>query len=244
MSSTRSLSPPAPVTETLIVAHGSPSAPEPQERFVQALAERVRQETGMDVRGATLAKAGALDAAIDGFRAPIVFPHFMADGWFVSNYLQKRIASTGLANWHMVSPLGRLESLPGIAQRKLSAALRAHELEERETSLVIAAHGSPSDPRPARATERFADVLRGMSSFASIRVGYVDQAPQLSDALQINGAGILLPFFAARAGHVLIDLPKAVQAASFTGPVLAPIGTWDEIPPLIAHTLLAEPVVA
>lgn len=225
--------------EALIVAHGSPSDPEPQERFMRRIAERVGARCGARVVGATLAKPGALEAAVSGMEFPLVFPHFMTDGWFVSTYLQKRLMVAGLAEWKTLTPLGLDALLPRLVERRLSDELAAGSLALGETTLVVAAHGSPSNPRPAEVTFHFSEMLRQSMPFADVRVGFVDETPTLQEAASVEGPAILLPFFAARAGHVLSDLPEALRAASFGGVVLPPIGTWDEVPFLISHALAA-----
>ena len=217
----------------LIVSHGSPSDPEPQERFIRRLAERVAARTGLDVRGATLAKAGALEAAVAGLETAWVFPHFMADGWFVSTNLQNRLKQSGLADWTTLTPLGLSEALPDLAARRLEAVLDEQGLSRGETTLVVAAHGSPSNPRPAEVTRAFAAQMQETGLFAETRTGFVDEDPSIEEAATVSGPAIVLPFFAARAGHVLMDMPEALEAARFDGPVLPPIGTWDAIPLLI-----------
>ena len=52
------------MTSAILIAHGSPADPEPQERAMQALAARVRLWLpGWQIRGTTLACPGALEAA-------------------------------------------------------------------------------------------------------------------------------------------------------------------------------------
>lgn len=237
MSSTRSPFPPARAIELLIVSHGSPSDPEPQEAFVWSLAHEVAKASGAKVRGATLAKKGALEEAVRGFHAPLVFPHFMADGWFVSTNLQNRLGQSGLDSWTTLPPLGLTPGLPHLAHRRLTDRMLEAELPPGRTTLVLAAHGSPSDPRPAEATKRFGKALQETGLFSEVRLGFVDEEPALEEAARVDGPALVLPFFAAQAGHVLNDLPEALEAARFTGPVLEPIGTWEEIPDLIAKTL-------
>lgn len=237
MSSTRSPSPPGPATELLIISHGSPSEPEPQEEFIKALAGQVAEATGVEVRGATLAAKGALEAAVNGLKHPLVFPHFMADGWFVSTNMQNRLAKAGLTDWTTLTPLGLLADLPGLALGALRRAMQEAGLPKGQTTLIVAAHGSPSNRRPAEVTERFASALRATSEFAAVRTGYVDEEPSIEAAAKVDGPALVLPFFAARAGHVLMDLPEGLEAAGFDGLVLPPIGTWEDIPQLIAQHL-------
>ena len=219
--------------ELLIVAHGSPSDPEPQERFIRRIAGRVGARTGAQVRGATLAKPGSLEAAVAEMAAPAVFPHFMTDGWFVSTNLQNRLRETGLQSWTTMTPLGMATELPALAARRLEAGMAEAGLPRGDTTLVVAAHGSPSNRKPAEASEAFAAALGETGLFREVRAGYVDEAPSLEEVARVEGPAAVLPFFAARAGHVLMDLPETLEAASFEGLVLPPIGTWDNVPLLI-----------
>lgn len=241
MPTTRSPSPEAPASDQtlIIVSHGSPSDPEPQETFIRNLADGVSRALGRPVRGATLAKPGALEAAVAGVATPVVVPHFMSDGWFVSVNLPKRLRAAGLDDWHMCTPLGLMAGLPELAIDVLGQQMEDRNLGKGHTSLVLAAHGSPSDPRPARATQAFADTLAASGIFNEVRVGYVDETPGLAEAAMVTGPALVLPFFAARAGHVLMDVPEALDEAGFSGPVLDPIGIWPSIPQLIADRAAA-----
>ena len=67
--------------DALLIAHGSPADPEPQERALQALAARVRIWCpGWRIRGTTLALPGALETAVAALPDALVFPFFMAEG--------------------------------------------------------------------------------------------------------------------------------------------------------------------
>lgn len=242
MSSTRSPSRRGPATEVLIVSHGSPSDPDPQEQFIWNLANAVAKSGGVVARGATLAKTDALEDAARGLSDPLVFPHFMADGWFVSTNLPNRLDMTGLSHWRMLPPLGLSPDLPALALRHVTDFMQTMGLVQGETTLILAAHGSPSDPRPARATEAFGKALEASGAFSEVRLGYVDEEPSLEEAAQVAGPALVLPFFAARAGHVLEDLPEGLEAAGFDGPVLPPIGTWEAIPALIVASLRQKDV--
>lgn len=231
---------PIPASGGLIVSHGSPSDPEPQERFIRRLAERVAARTGRDVRGATLAKPGSLEAAVAGMDNPWVFPHFMADGWFVSTNLQNRLTETGLRGWTTLTPLGLSAGLPPLAARRLEREMTLQGMPLGQTILVLAAHGAPSNPRPAEVTRDFAARMQSTGLFRTVRAGFVDEDPSIEEAATVDGPALLLPFFAARAGHVVVDLPEAIAKAGFVGAVLPPIGTWDGIPLLISRACQAD----
>lgn len=237
---TAASSPPAETAqprEALIVAHGQPGDPEPAEAEIAALARSVAAELpGWQVRGATLAAPGALDRALAACRrAPLVYPLFMADGWFVTAQLPSRLA--GRAG-RVLPPLGQDAALPALAAEALTQAAQNRGWRQGETCVVIAAHGSGRSRNAARATEAFTRALAGLTGFAEIRTGFVEEPPFLREAAAGAGAQALcLPFFATRRGHVLDDIPAALKAAGFAGACLDPVGLHPGVPALIARAL-------
>jgi sirohydrochlorin cobaltochelatase len=243
MSGTKSPSPPGPATDppaVLIVAHGSPSAFEPQEVAIRALAAQAGALLpGWSVRGATLAAHGALETAVRAIagRRLVVYPLFMSDGWFASTELPRRLSAAGCNNFAIAPPLGLDPALHALC---LAHALEgaAHEgLEPARTAVLLAAHGSPSDPRPRAAAQRAADVIAASGQVREVRVGLIDEPPYLADAARLDAPALCLPFFAARAGHVTNDIPQALVGAEFEGPLLEPVGLHRDIPQLIAASL-------
>lgn len=243
MSGTRSHSPRAPVTEpraALIVAHGSPSAPQGPEAAMRRLAAAVSHSLpGWKVRGATLAGKGTLEAALDEVREGrlLVYPFFMADGWFVRKVLPKRIRALRGSGFTVAPPLGLDPSLPAFCTSYLKKAAARTGSRPEETAVLLAAHGSPSDPRPRAAVETLARAITRTGAFRAIRLGFIDERPSLAEAARVQGPALCLPFFAGRASHVERDLPEALASASFGGLMLDPIGALPDIQETVARSL-------
>ena len=204
-----------------------------------ALAARVAEFLpGWCVRGATLAMPGALDSALaEAAAPPVVYPLFMSDGWFTAKELPRRLAG---AEEHVLQPLGLDPALADLAAREIAARAEAKGWPLAEVTLVIAAHGSGRSDNAARATRSFADRLRERLPLAALRIGFVEQSPSIEEAA--SGAGpraICLPFFAARGGHVLEDVPQGLSRAGFAGDLAGPIGTHPRIPEMIAESIRA-----
>lgn len=242
MSSTRSHSQKAPATRpaAIIVSHGQPSAPDPAEAALAAFARLVASELpGWHVGSATLAKEGALEAArIAAGDAPLIYPHFMTQGWFTGDNLRKRLGDTPGAE--ILPPLGVEPGLPALTAGLLRGVLQTKGWQAGESALFIAGHGSGRSPNSARDTGRFAGALAQLIGFREMRVGYVEQAPYLAEAAAgLGRQAICLPFFAARGGHVTDDIPQALDEAGFEGLRLDPIGCAPQVPGLVARSLLA-----
>jgi sirohydrochlorin cobaltochelatase len=232
---------PAITPGIVIVAHGSPSDPPRQEAAMACFASAVgRRLPGRSVASATLADPAALPRALAaaGGRAR-VYPMFMSDGWFVSSLLPKRLAAAGAAGIEILPPFGLDPDLPAFCALRLAKAVEMEGLGPSATTLVVAAHGSPNDPRAAAAARSAANGIAARMPFAEVRVCFVDQPPFLAEGLSVRGPAICLPFFATAAGHVEEDLPKAVAAAGFAGTVLEPIGRSPRTPAFVARRLAA-----
>ncbi|MBV2361653.1 cobalamin biosynthesis protein CbiX [Thalassococcus sp. CAU 1522] len=234
--------PDAPGTRiALLVSHGQPSEPQVGEDEIAALAAAVSEHApGWDIRGATLAAPGALEAALVGTpKAAPLYPMFIADGWFTQSALPKRLDGAPV---RQMNPFGMDPGLPAFAADWLRREIAAAGWRPENTALFIAGHGSGRSPRPAAVTRDFADALTALLPLREIRCGFVEEAPSLEDmAAGLGDKAICLPFFAAKRGHVLDDVPEALDAVGFTGLRLDPIGCHPGIPALIARRLTEEP---
>lgn len=223
----------------IIVAHGQPSDPEPAEASLARFTTEVNAlAADVSVHSATLANPGVLEQVMDSLpRDTVIYPLFMAKGWFVTSALPKRI---GDRNLRILDPLGTDPLLPDLVSDALKSTLKENNWSAAASDLVIAAHGSGRNRNPSTVAKGFAGQLSQRMTFRSIRVGFVEEPPSISDAA--NGASeqsLCLPFFACRGGHVLEDVPEELDKAHFRGTVLPVI---SELPPIqrqIAETLHA-----
>lgn len=219
----------------LIVAHGSPADPAPQEAAMQALAVRVAMWLpGWRVRGATLAADGALEAALAGMDAPLIYPFFMAEGWFTRTTLPKRLGGAG----RQLPAFGGDPGMVDLVVRVTEAAALAAGLEPAAAVLLIAAHGSKVSRASANGARALVESVTSRGVFDRVEVGFVEEAPYLADAARDLGAAVCLPFFALRAGHVAVDVPEALASAGFEGVLLPAIGEHGDVAQMIAAALL------
>ena len=225
----------------LILSHGQPSAADGPQADMAALAAAVAPHLAeWRVRGATLAAPGGLEAALgelgDG---PVrVFPFFMADGWFVRSQIPKRLAEAGRDDCVVLPPFGLDPEVTALCVRRAREGAEAHGYDPAQTILVLAAHGSPSNTKPAEAARSVAAAIEASAAFQEVSTGFVDEPPYLADVARGAEPGVCLPFFAAENGHVREDLPEALAEAEFTGPLLPAIGTDTETPAIIAAAFL------
>lgn len=215
----------------LIVAHGQPSDPGPAEAALAGLAAAVaRHVPGWSVGSATLAAPGALSSAL-GRLGPggVVFPLFMAGGWFTRVHLPGQMAKAGADDWRVLEPFGCLEAVQALAVQVI--------VETGATEAIVAAHGSFKSPVPAAIAGRVA----GMVAARGLRVatGFIDQEPRLAGVTGFGPGSVCLPFFAAEGGHVTEDIPAALSEAGFQGRLLPALGLDARVPAIIAAAVRA-----
>ncbi|MDF0602862.1 CbiX/SirB N-terminal domain-containing protein [Psychromarinibacter sp. C21-152] len=238
MSGTRSPFPKAPATEALIVAHGQPSDPAPAEAALAKLAAQVQAlRPEGPVRAATMAAPAALESALATAGGPVlVYPLFMAAGWFVTDALRKRLAGAPAT---VLRPLGLDPGLEAVALRGLRVSAARRGWSEGETEVLLAAHGSATGTAAGRAAQGFAAALAARWP-GPVAAGFVEQAPGVDEVARGMGARMLcLPFFAANGNHVRDDVRTALAAAGRADALLPPLGAHPAVPELIAAALRA-----
>ena len=211
----------------LIVAHGQPSDPRPAGAALEALAARVAGLLpGWSVGAATLAEEGAIARATAGLPGGVVFPMFMAGGWFARVQIPKKLAEAGAVGWTVLEPFG---CDPMVHDLCVTIAREAGAEQ-----VILAAHGSFKSSVPSDIAAHVAGRIAGETG-AEVAAGFIDQEPQLSTLT--GRGGVCLPFFAAEGGHVSDDIPAALAKAGFQGRILTPVGLDARVPGIVAAAI-------
>ena len=210
----------------LIVAHGQPSDPGPAARALEALALQVAALTpGQEVRAATLAEPGAIARAVAGLPPGLVFPMFMAGGWFTRVQIPAKLAEAGATGWTVLEPFG---CDPQVHDLCIGIA-RAAGADQ----VIVAAHGSFKSRAPSDIAGHVAGRIAAETG-ARVAAGFIDQDPRLATLTGFGPGAVCLPFFAAEGGHVSEDIPAALAEAGFAGRILPPVGLDARVPGIIA----------
>lgn len=221
----------------VIVSHGQPGEPEPQQRAIEDLAARVASlDPGCPVLGATLAMPGALAETCND--DCLIYPMFMAEGWFTKSELPRRLAAAGAAKAHILRPFGTSPALPDLIVSKAHEAASASGWQPQDSTLLLTAHGSQRSQASFDITQEIAALIA--PRFRQVVTGFVEQEPYIATAAIGLDHAVSLPLFALEAEHVMDDLPAALDEAGFTGPRLTPIGLAPEVPELIASAIRQE----
>lgn len=230
----------APSPKALIVSHGQPSDPLPAASEMAAFAARVAEHLpDWQVASVTLAEESALKRALDAMGpGGLVYPMFMAGGWFTKVNLPKRLEEAGAENWKVLDAFGTDPRVQDLAVTILGEAGLGEGGE-----LLLAAHGSFRSAAPSEVAISVAEKARLSLGLSRADAAFIDQHPQISEAKGFQDTAVCLPFFAARGGHVIDDLPAALEEAGFQGRVLQPLGLDPRIPGLVALALKAARIM-
>ena len=217
----------------LIVAHGQPTDPAPAEADLAKLAVAIGAHLPKwQVTSATLADPAALARAMTGAQG-IVYPMFMSGGWFTATHLPDRLAAIGGAAWSILAPFG----LDPLVQALAVTIAKEATFGQSSAQILLAAHGSFRSPAPSEVAYALVDQLR-QAGIHQAQAGFIDQSPRIAEVARSFGPNaVCLPFFAAKGGHVITDLPQALAEAGFTGQLLPPVGLDPRVPALIAAAL-------
>jgi len=221
----------------VIVAHGSPGTPQPQDAAMAVLAASVSDVLpNWTIRGATLASPGSLESALHGVDSPLIYPFFMSQGYFTSDILPRRLSSAG-CNYLQLPPFGADPAIPALVAEAAMTGARTANLIPEETSLLLAAHGSEVSPASRIATLALVEQLLAALPFKAVVAGFIEEPPYLGESARDLGRALCLPLFTLTASHVLDDVPDAMLRAGFTGPILPAIGSHLAVPRVIAAGL-------
>lgn len=212
------------MSAVLIVAHGQPSDAAPAAAELAAFAAQVAALLpGQVVAAATLAEPGALTQAVARLGpGGVVFPMFMAGGWFTRVHLPAQLTAAAAVGWQVLEPLGCDPALHDLAVAVVAGA----------PEVLLAAHGSFKTSVPSDIARVVAGKIAARG--ARVTVGFIDQEPQLSTLRGLGPDAVCLPYFAAAGGHVSHDIPRALAQAGFAGRVLPPLGLDARVPALVA----------
>jgi sirohydrochlorin ferrochelatase len=192
----------------LIAAHGGRDTGGHSNEGIFALADNVAAFLG-DVRVGVGFIGGnpALDAAIELLAAPdiIVYPLFMADGYFGSTVLNRLLEGAGRMRQGSITILPALGLDPALADFVVAEAASAVTLRGMlvdQVTLVLLAHGSRRSRNSASAAEQTASKARAHRLFADVRVSFLDEPPSLEKAVsEISGPVAIVGLFSGEGLH-------------------------------------------
>lgn len=182
----------------------------------------------------------ALAAAGRDGRRILVYPYFMAAGFFVGTKIPKRLADAGYAHrCRILAPLGADPGLPSLILRKaVESAGMELQAEPSSCRLLLVGHGSQVSRASALATEAVAARLREIGGFGAVVTSFLEEPPEVDEVITADDRPtVVVGFFNGDGLHAAEDVPEALALAR--GPVCytGAIGAMPEVGGLISHAV-------
>jgi sirohydrochlorin cobaltochelatase len=218
-------------TGLLIVGHGSTVNPDSNTPTWSHAREIRRRGIFANVQCAFWKEEPSLrDArflfADDAIEEVLVVPNFISEGYFTQTVIPRELELTGPVTrrgdgqlWKYCEPVGS-HSL--VTELLLARAREvAPDVDPREATLLIVAHGTELNDNSAIAAKREAERIRSRGEYASVLNAYMEEPPLISDWDRLTSAPnvIVVPFFIADGLHSYEDIPVLLGIEPNTGVV-------------------------
>jgi sirohydrochlorin ferrochelatase len=170
----------------------------------------------------------------------IVYPLFLADGYFtrvaLPRLLEHAVNQDAARTISLLPPLGLEPALADLIENEAAAAAHSRAVAPSKMTVVLLAHGSPSDAASRIAAERLADRVRQRQSFRDTRIALLEEAPSLAEAIaDTRGPIIVVGLFAGEGMHGSDDARRLVMELQRDDIILlGPVGTFAGIDTIIA----------
>ena len=203
----------------LIVGHGStvnPSSSTPTLMHAATIRER---RIFADVASCFWKEEPSLRDALFFFRDPAVrtvyvVPNFISEGYFTRTVIPRELELTGPETerpggqvWKYCEPVGNHESMTGHLLER--AREIAPGVAEKETTLLIVAHGTGLNDNSAVAAKEQAEKIRALGQYAAVLNVYMEEPPLVSDWVNLTKTEnvVVVPFFISDGLHSYEDIP-------------------------------------
>ncbi len=228
----------------VLAAHGELRGAEPNATLtahrdaLAALGIYHSVHTGV-LKGDPSIEDAILAAHAAGATCVIVYPVFMADGYFTRKVLAGRVEALALGDrCRILPPLGLDERLPGLMCEEAASAARQRGIDPRGTRLIVAGHGSKIGPASADATRRAATAIGRANTFRSVAVAFLEEPEFLNDALAATeGFTVVSGFFSGEGLHGGEDVPAAIAQSGADAVYAGSIGASAKIRDLVRSSV-------
>jgi len=215
----------------LIVGHGSTVNPDSSAPTWMHAAEITHREIFADVQCAFWKEEPSLrDARFlfseEKIREVTVVPNFISEGYFTQKVIPRELELDGAITirkngqrWKYAEPVG---NHPMMTELLLARAREiAPAAPQRETALLIVAHGTEQNDNSAFAAKREAERIRARENFAAVLNAYMEEAPFIADWDQLTDAPhvVVVPFFISDGLHSKEDIPRLLGTQTGAGEV-------------------------
>jgi sirohydrochlorin cobaltochelatase len=212
-------------TALLIVGHGSTVNPDSSGPTLAHAVEIRRRNIFAEVQCAFWKEEPSLrDARFlfqpETIRDVYVVPNFISEGYFTQTVIPRELELSGKVTrrnngqvWRCGEPVGNHPLMTDLLVQR-AREIAPHVLE-RDTSLLIVAHGTDLNENSAVAAKREAEKIRGLGCYANVLNVYMEEFPLVSDWTVLTSTPnvVVVPFFISDGLHSYEDIPVLLGIA-------------------------------
>jgi sirohydrochlorin cobaltochelatase len=203
----------------LIVGHGSTVNPASSTPTLKHAATIRGRGIFAEVACCFWKEEPSLRDALCFFRDPAirevyVVPNFISEGYFTRTVIPRELELTGTETersngqvWKYCEPVGNHESMTGhLLERAYEIA---PGISDKETTLLIVAHGTSLNDNSAVAAKEQAEKIRDLGRYAAVLNVYMEEPPLVSDWVNLTKTQnvVVVPFFISDGLHSYEDIP-------------------------------------
>ncbi len=209
-----------PHTTLIIAGHGSSKSPN-QARPAREHAEMIRaRDIFEDVQTAFWKEDTRLKDVLAKVKSKnvVIVPNLACSGQINKVVIPREMGLTGQLTErdgkriHLCKPVGEHSGLPLLIAERLNEVMEGHQMEPKETTIFLAAHGNPNPDRPAShdTTLMMATRIYQHLPVHAILPAFIEEKPFLHGwQNRTNSKNILvLPFMIAAGVHGAKDIPN------------------------------------
>jgi sirohydrochlorin cobaltochelatase len=203
----------------LIVGHGSTVNPASSTPTLMHAATIRERGIFAEIACCFWKEEPSLRDALFFFRDPAIrevyiVPNFISEGYFTRTVIPRELELTGAETvrpngqvWNYCEPVGNHESMTGHLLER--AREIAPGIAEKETSLLIVAHGTSLNDNSAVAAKEQAEKIRALGRYAAVLNVYMEEPPLVSDWMNLTKTEnvVVVPFFISDGLHSYEDIP-------------------------------------
>ena len=212
----------------VLIGHGTTLNPNSSAPVVQHAAELRRRRLFGAVREAfwkqepnVVEVGGTLD-----FARIFYVPVFMSEGFFSEEVIPRALGFEGTGGsagargkcsgdkaLFYCKPVGTHESMTRVILDRAQEVVKQFPFprapKPKETTLIIAAHGTEQNEKSRMAAERQVNLIRGLDLYAGVQAVFLDEEPRIPSCFDVAQTRnmVVVPFFISDGLHVTEDIP-------------------------------------
>lgn len=207
----------------LIVGHGSTVNPDSSAPTLAHASEIRRRNLFSEVGCAFWKEEPSLRDALSMFPEAgemYVVPNFISEGYFTETVIPRELGLVGRPTkretgqiWKYCEPVGNNQRVTELLLQR--AAEVAVGVNPKETTLLIAAHGTDLNENSSIAAKREVEKIGALGRYAEVQNVYMEEAPRISDwrTLAKSKSVVVVPFFISDGLHSYEDIPVLLGIA-------------------------------